>query len=450
MAIESPYTKGFSNAVAPQMGFPSSGEMQQKSSPGLPPQRQQAPFGNYQPPAQAQQPQQQRSPTAVGAGVQPVLGGQAAQGAQYQTKTQELPPQVASLLRSHQVMNGVLAARMQQRSQPIQMPGANYALPGGGIPGAPGAQPDPKIPGGVPSPYGQQAPPAANTPPPSQMQPVPAIPAQQAQPQPPAAPALPAAMPASQGPQPGQTAPVQQGAQVPSPFAKPGAGQSGESKQWATAAGGAGGLQPTSGGPQYANESERYRAEAEAKMKEVEATFAEGGALDKAQTMALQQLFQQQESQLQQMMAESGYGLGAAANPQMAALVGKKSEALIDQKGKLALMQADAKYKVAQQLAQFYGSEWLHKFEVENRKIQTWTQAMQTAKQNGMVIGTPEFNESVRQALIQAGFDPNDPMVTALAGAPGKPARDMTLEERYRSGQSLLTDANGNSVEGGL
>lgn len=456
--MESPYSKGFSNQAAGSMGFPSSGAMQGDQN-GLPKQRQQPAFGGYQPPsgggmAAGRQVAQGQTP-----GMQPVMGQGTAQGAQYQTKTQELPPQVASLLRSHQVMGGMLANRSQMPQQnrgvqpgaapPLQnrtgMDGRAPASPyapapvemqrAPAPPPPPIAPPQPQAQGPAQaqpaSPYGpqqpgagpQQAPgvppPQPYTPPPAPMAPGPPEPGPSAPPspdnpgeQPPAAepPApTPESAPASQGGGALGGGTVVDGVYVP----EKGSPKPGEND-------GKGGIVPEYApgmGPHYLDDtSTAYRHQSDAEMEALKKLYADGGAIDKGMVNALNKKFAQKQDQLQRMMAESGYGFGGAANPAQNQMFLDQSSELIDQKMELAKMQGDAKLKVAQHMAQFYGAEWAHKYEEKALRIKTISEVLKQAAAQNMIMGTDAFNQWVDAQLDAAGIPPDDLIRRQMTG----------------------------------
>ena len=114
--MDNPFKRGFSNQSANAMGFPTSGESATGTSTKqqVPAQRMQNPYEHTRAPAS----------NPLASGLQPVLGQQSAQGAQFPLKPTELSPQVSGFLRSQGVVQNMIAQQQASNQR-----GAQQMLP---------------------------------------------------------------------------------------------------------------------------------------------------------------------------------------------------------------------------------------------------------------------------------------------------------------------------------
>ena len=408
---QNPYNKGFSNTIAPKLGFPTSGDLATgKSTPqGPPAQRMQNPYEHTR--AKGANPLEP---------VQPVMGAQQAQGAQFTVKPTELTPQVASMLRSHSMMQAQQQARAGAETPEPYMPPTFKFSKGSGDPPPPpppdggpqasgpaSAAPAPPSPGtGAPvNPYGPSGLPpgaeATNPNLPSSTDPTAG--AAKTPETPPVTQPTPAA--------PGATSPTGNVVTPKAPVYEPGKAS----------------LPPAPVKPEGMSDQQwDFQQKSTQYLDQLAKAFDEGGEIDKGQVAALNQAFAGEEDKINQMLAEGGYGYGGGGNPAILQMALDKSNAVVAQKGKLGEAKANALFQTSQQLQQWFGQQgnwemqqWSQKFEAQGRKMQAVTQAMEMAVKAGKVIGTPEFNQAMAGYLVSAGVDPNDPVVQAMSGKGG-------------------------------
>lgn len=309
---------GFSNAVAPDLGFPSSGEMAAQQG-ALPTQRQQMP-GENKPPKPTAAP---LDPT-----LQPAIGTQT-QGAQFRTQPSTLSPSTSSYLRAHAMQTNANANQANVHGRLSQVEQTVQALSR-----APQVQPQPAAAGPQPtavpqkphvSIVGAQAPqPGAGD---AQQQPTAPIganpygsapdvqagflgndashPMFQKSSADTAAPGGDAAKPVNFGA--GQSAPTSGVGSVMGTDGQmhaPGGATPGTTGAFATTGGA---LSPT---PPPVDPYATINANAQ--------TFAPGGSVDVAQQEAIKQQNAQNQAGISAKLAEGGYGFGSTGNAQMA------------------------------------------------------------------------------------------------------------------------------------
>ena len=459
MAMESPFERkpsGFSNSVSQTMGFPSSGEMQQGAR-ALPPQRQQSPFQHKN--------LDREKAFSGGPMPRPVTEGQSAQGAQFQMHPTRLSPGLSSYMRSwegqqanafNQMGIDSRMAALEQAQKTMQQQQAaqrgpmtvsmrqpSFALPQGS------PQPPPQQPA---APQGVPGQPAPSQPTPQYAGPEVAYGGQPA-PSPFAAGQPTAVDPGASAAMPTGDREVVEATETGLPTSLPGRETVGEllapEDYYAKGQAQAQMEQGQYTGPAQAQmEMGRYTKGdvgaksgategtfgkslpenmdpalkklaigQEKRIKELESMFDEGAVYDAKAVAALNAKISKQQQAIEMKHAEAGLGT-SASSAAMAQHDLEAMKALVSQKSDLAILQLKAKEHTIGQLAGLYGQ--LNNTQMQQKALELQEKAQKSlsihrildqANKWGTKIGGPEFNALLAKALVEAGIDPNDPLV---------------------------------------